>query len=210
MLCIIEAFFIVLALSTDAFVASVSYGTQGIKIPYRSGLVIAGISALMLAASSLLGGLLSPFLPPFAAKLIGFCVLVLLGVTKLFDSFIKSLIKRLKRQNGKNLKFTLFNITFLLDVYADCKKADKDSSSELSIGESIALSVALSLDSLAAGFGVGVSSFFAVIGGAMAFLLTLVAVYVGFSVGKRLLSKIPFDLSFLGGIMLIILAFFRL
>lgn len=148
----LEALLLVVALSLDAFVASFAYGAQRIRIPYSSAAIISVICTAMLAVSLLAGSLLRPFLPQSLTKGLCFAILFLLGLVKLCDSTIKTLIRKHKRMH-RQVSFSLFSLKFILDVYADPEKADRDGSRELSPAEAASLAVALSLDGLAVGFG---------------------------------------------------------
>jgi len=68
------------------------------------------------------------------------------------DSFTKAIIRKNTNLN-KKIKFSFFNINFILTLYADPEKADVDFSKTLSPKESVALAISLSFDGLAVGFG---------------------------------------------------------
>ena len=51
----------------------------------------------------------------------------------------------------------IFDLNFVLTVYADAEKADADQSKTLSAGEALTLALALSVDGFAAGFGWGLT-----------------------------------------------------
>ena len=55
LLSVLESVMLVAALSVDAFVASFGYGTNKIKIPFRSSAIIDGTCTAFLAVSLLLG-----------------------------------------------------------------------------------------------------------------------------------------------------------
>ena len=135
--------------------------------------------------------------------------LLLLGVTKLFDSSIKAYIRRHKAMK-RDIRFSLSSLRFILTVYADPQEADRDASQSLSAGEAASLAVALSLDSLAAGIGAGVSRVGPLEAAAVAFFLGILAVLAGHAAGKRLAERCPSDLSWIGGLLLILLAIGRL
>ncbi len=80
----------------------------------------------------------------------------LLGVVKLFDSAIKMRIR--KHKIDRQVKFSFLSLHFILNVYADPQKADADQSRVLSPLEAVSVSVALSLDGLAVGFGAGLAN----------------------------------------------------
>ena len=114
---ILEPLVLVTALSVDAFVASFAYGTNQIKIPFRSVAVISGICSAILGVSLFLGSLVRPFMPEHLAGVLCFSILFLLGIAKLCDSAIKSLIRR-SQGIHKKISFSAMHLRFILDVYA--------------------------------------------------------------------------------------------
>jgi len=205
----LEALLLVVALSLDAFVASFAYGAQRIRIPYSSAAIISVICTAMLAVSLLAGSLLRPFLPQSLTKGLCFAILFLLGLVKLCDSTIKTLIRKHKRMH-RQVSFSLFSLKFILDVYADPEKADRDGSRELSPAEAASLAVALSLDGLAVGFGAALMQVNFLMVMLFSLAVGMLAVRLGGKIGNRAAQKLPFDLSWLSGALLIVLAILKL
>ncbi len=205
----LEALLLVVALSLDAFVASFAYGAQRIRIPYSSAAIISVICTAMLAVSLLAGSLLRPFLPQSLTKGLCFAILFLLGLVKLCDSTIKTLIRKHKRMH-RQVSFSLFSLKFILDVYADPEKADRDGSRELSPAEAASLAVALSLDGLAVGFGAALMQVNFLMVMVFSLAVGMLAVRLGGKIGNRAAQKLPFDLSWLSGALLIVLAILKL
>lgn len=205
----LEALVLVVALSLDAFVASFAYGTRRIKIPFPSVAVISVVCTAMLAVSLLAGSLLRPFLPQGLTQGLCFAILFLLGITRLCDSAIKTLIRRHKRMH-RQVSFSMFSLKFILDVYADPEKADRDGSRVLSPAEAASLAVALSLDGLAVGFGAALMQVNFVLVMAFSLVVGMLAVRLGGRIGNKAAQKLPFDLSWLSGALLIVLAVLKL
>lgn len=201
----LEALLLVVALSLDAFIASFAYGAQRIKIPFSSVIIISIICTAMLGVSLLLGALLRPHLPQMATKVLCFAILFLLGVTKLCDSAIKTLIRRHKKIHN-----SLFRLKFILDVYADPEKADRDGSRVLSPAEAASLAVALSLDGLAVGFGAALMKVNFLLVMLLSLVIGMLAVRLGGRIGNKAAQKLPFDLSWISGALLIMLAVLKL
>ena len=210
---IIGAFALAASLSMDAFAASFAYGSGKIKIPFSSVQVISFMCTGLLAVSLLLGSAVRGLLPQGLTTALCFLLLMLLGIAKLLDSITKSIIRKHSNINRK-VRFSMFNFKFILSLYADPEKADVDLSRSISPSEAVSLSAALSLDGLAAGFSaaMGDISIPAVIIASL--IVTTAAVMLGSALGNKLAGKQagqrPFDLSWLGGVILIILAFTRL
>ncbi len=204
-----EILLLVTAVSADAFAASFAYGVGRIRIPFSSVAVIAAVSTGILLISLLFGGVIRPFLPEGLAEGISFGVLCLLGVVKLFDSTLKAFLRRhttLRRE----WKVAGFELRFILNIYANPEEADSDRSHSLSPREAAPLAAALSLDGLAAGFGAGLREISYPLTAILSLLVSGGAVLLGAAGGRRTAEKLPFDLSWMGGALLLALAVIRL
>lgn len=204
-----ENILLVLALSLDAFVASIAYGTNKIKMPFKSILIIDIICATFLSLSIFLGLQIRKILPGNIALISGSIILMLLGVYYLFESIFKSYLERKLKENEK-VKIKLFDIWFVMDVYVDETKADFNLSKNLDSKEAIYLATALSLDSLAVGFGssLGNINYLQVIG--LSLLVGMLSIYSGLFIGKKIVERTKINLSWLSGIILIILGLLKL
>lgn len=206
---ILESILLVVALSTDAFVASFAYGTNKIKILFRSVVVISTICSLLLAVSLFVGTIIRSFITPHMTEMICFFVLFVLGIVKLCDSTIKTTIR--KRKNlSKELSFSFFHLSFILHIYANPEDADSDSSKILSPSEAASLAIALSLDGLAVGLGAALTDINHMQIILFSFIFNIMAVMGGCYVGNKVAEKLPLDLSWLSGILLMILAVLKL
>ncbi len=203
-----ELILFVTVLSLDAFTASVAYGTEKIKIGLLPAFIISLTGGLALLISSLFSSFLSGFLSETFCKTLGFIVLFLMGLFNFIQGAIKSAIRR-KRERSANMHFRLRELDFFVEVLVDETKADADHSNALSAREAFYLAAALSVDSLATGIGCGFSGMNPVELGTAAFVVNLVAVFAGRLLGKGIAHCLKLDLSWLGGAVLIGLAFFR-
>ena len=206
---LLEALVIACALSLDAFVASFAYGSKGIKIPLRAAwlinLICAGVVGLALVA----GTALRQYIPYDLTAGISFAILFALGVAKLLDNIIKSIIRN---HSGidKEIKFSLRGFKFILKLYADPEQADVDGSKTLSPAEAVTLAFALSLDGLAVGLGAAIGSANGLLVFTGVLITGILALLLGDLLGNKAAKKIRFDLSWLSGILLILLAFSNL
>ncbi|MGG7176720.1 sporulation membrane protein YtaF [Clostridium paraputrificum] len=205
----IESILLVSSVCIDAFVASVAYGTNKIKIPILSAMVISLVGSIVLGISLFFGGFIKDFLPGTLPIILSFAILMILGVYRLFEGLCKNFIQK-KKKLDKPVTFKIFDMNFILQVYADETKADFDKSKVLSIKEAFYLASALSFDSLAVGFGSSL------VGGGylqtilLCFLIGVTAVLVGFFIGKKIQEKANLNLSWLSGVILMILAINKL
>ncbi|MBD7911668.1 MULTISPECIES: sporulation membrane protein YtaF [Clostridium] len=205
----IESLLLVLSVCIDAFVASIAYGTNKIEIPILSSIIISSIGSLFLGVSIFAGGFIKDFLPGSLPTLLSFSILMILGIYRLFEGLFKNYIQQ-KNALDKPLKFKIFDINFVLQVYADETKADFDKSKILTAKESLYLASALSFDSLAVGFGSSLAGGGYIRTIILCFIIGIIIVLLGVFIGKKLLEKSNINLSWLSGVILMILAINKL
>ncbi|MCY6959315.1 sporulation membrane protein YtaF [Clostridium brassicae] len=204
----LESLLLVSVLSLDAFVASVAYGTNKIKIPFISATIINIISSSFLALSLALGSVIKKVVPLNITSIISFIVLLLFGIYYLAESIIKTYVS--KHSNSKKVKLKFCDLNFIIDIYIDETKADIDHSKNLNPKEALYLAIALSLDSLAVGFGssLGNINYIQII--LLSLVMNMVAIYGGMLIGKKFVEKSKLNLSWLSGVILIVLATMRI
>lgn len=205
----IEAMVFVIALSIDAFLASFAYGVDRIRIPVSSLLIISSMSGAVLGIFMLVGSIAGKRLPEGAGAVIGFILLFLVGICKLFDGAIKWYIRKCNNIE-KNINFHFSSLKFLLTIYADPHKADVDKGGILSSKEAISLGIALSIDSAAAGIGAGVMATPLLLSVVLTWITNILAIVLGSCLGYKIAQKISLDFSWISGILLIILGFSKL
>lgn len=203
----LEAFLIALAISIDTLVAAFGYGISKIKIPFRSALFITFINTLVLALSILVGFLLKGAVSLTFAKWFSFALLILVGLFKLFSELLKLW---LSKKVDKPIQVKVFNFQLMLNVLTDSTKADVNKDKVLSILEAISISLVLALDEIGVGISTGVSNSYPYIVLIFNFFTCLAAVYVGLFIGKKISNHSKINLSWLSGLILIILAVVRL
>lgn len=202
---ILEAAVLASVLSMDAFIASFAYGSSKIKIPLNSQLVINLMCSSILGVSMAAGTVVRRFVPGWLTTAACFIVLFILGVTALMDSITKSIIRK-HGSMSRNLKFSMFNFRFVLSLYADPEAADVDHSKTISPAEAASLAMALSLDGMAVGFGAALGN----VNGWAVFFCSLItnalAVNLGTCLGNKAAKKLSFNISWLSGAILILMA----
>ena len=208
-LAVLQAAAIAISVSIDAFAASFAYGSQKIKVPILSALIINLLCTAIIALSFLIGSALVGLIPDWLASGMAFLILFMIGIIKLFDSITKSIIRK-HTQFDKEIKLSVFNFKLVLHLYADPEVADIDISKSLSAKEAVVLAVSLSLDGLAVGLGaamIGVN-LFALIG--FTLVIGFVALMLGDWIGNKMANTLRFNISWLAGVILICLAFIQL
>ena len=205
LMAILEAVIISSSVSMDAFAASFAYGSNRIKIPMLSLQIINIICSSVLGLSFIAGTVIKNYIPAWLTTVICFIVLFVIGIIKLMDSITKSIIKKYNNLN-KELRFSLFNFRFILNLYANPVEADIDSSKVISPTEAVSIALVLSLDSLAVGFGAALGNTNGLAVFICSFVIGTLAIVLGCYAGNKAAQKLPFNISWLGGVLLIILA----
>ena len=177
-----EILILVTALSVDAFAAGFVYGVSKIKVPFSSVAVVTGISSLLLVISLLAGNALSTLIPGNLTRYFSFLLLFVLGLVKLFD------------RSG----------------HEEAEAANKNQDDLVSPTEAMTLGVALSIDSLAAGIGAGISMSRIPAAFGLSFLVGALAVRLGCRLGGLISSHCRSNLCWISGVLLILLAFMKL
>jgi len=207
-----EALMVSAACSTDSLVTGFAYGANKIKISLAAALVINLICCVTLGLSLFLGSVIGQYIPHTVTLAVCVTILCVIGVSKIFSSVIKNIIKK-KNGINKDIKFSLFSLKFILNISAEPEAADADGSKTLSLKEAIPLAIALSLDGLAIGLGAGLTSastlaYLVIIGFALA--LGFIALPLGCLIGRKITSRASINLGWLSGLILIGLAVMKI
>lgn len=198
---------LVLATCCDSLLMSMAYGVDDIHIPKKSIVVIASCGTFFLGISLLLGGFITRILPSFTTSYISFTILLVLGIVNLFQGQVKHYVRKHKREP---IVIRIKEISFVIDIFLDEKQADADHSKTISMKEAMYLGIALSIDSLASGLAYGIGDADIRIVLLLSFSIGIIVIIVGSYIGKHVSSFLQFDISWISGVILIVLAFLRL
>lgn len=207
-LMLLHIFMLVSALCLDTFAAFAAYGAGRIDISHTKILMVNVICSLCLGFALLFGTTLDSLIPETFTKTICFVSLMLLGILKLADSSIRSFL-RLHKPLHKNIGFCLSHLHFVIDIYSDPMAADTDQNQHLSWKEAVFFSFAMSADSLIAGTMAAFLKVPTALTVLAAFLMGEALSYLGLFMGHKISSHCPKDLSWLGGILFLLLAFLK-
>lgn len=212
----LEMFFAALTLTSacamDCLVTGLAYGSDKIKIPIISGLIVNLTCTAILALSLFLGGLIGNYIPPAVTLIIACSILILMGLYKIISSILKIVFKN-RGYSPKEFKFSLFGFKFTVKICRPPQDFDVDKNKVLSSKEAVLLALALSLDGLAAGIGAGL------VFTGLTFYLTIIIIslipdflflYAGHFIGSKIAQKSPINLSWLSGLLLIGLAVMKI
>lgn len=205
----LKVFLLIISLWIDGFICSFSYGFDGIKINKRMIFFISFLCSLFLIFSMFIGLTFTSFVSKKITNIISFIILFMIGFIKIIICLINYLIN--KKCNGmKILHLSFSNLKIVLNVYSEVFNADRDYSFSLSFNEAIILSLALSFDNIGVGISLGMiySNYIFIL--LLSLIIGLISIMSGYSIGKKLSNRINYDLSFISGFILIMLALFRL
>lgn len=184
---------LIIVLSMDAFTAGLSYGMDGVRVPLSSILTIGLLSGCMLTMSLYAGDFFLLFLPAGFTKMISFTVLFLLSLYKLYDT-----VPWLHKGNSGLTTDTI------------SQKINHTAPSVLSGKEAALLGLALSVDNISAGLCTGTLSLNPCLLLLITTLIHLFSIRLGLFTGRLLSQKGLRSFSWLGAVILMLLAFCRL
>lgn len=197
--------FLAFIVSIDTYLAAAAYCNSGIRIPAFSAAIINLIGAAVLGISLKFSELLGSFIPVDICHIAGIAVLIFIGLLTIMKSLIRTLIRRISERGELSLKMGKNPI--VVKLYLDETAADFDNSKILSAVEAAALALASSFDSAAMGLSSGFDDIRPFITSVFAFLCGFLAIFVGNLTGRKI-SSLRHDFSWVGGVMLILFAFF--
>jgi len=189
-------YFIIIMFSIDNFLVSTSYSIKGINISFQYILVICLTNTLSLLLSFIFSDILELFLSDMIIKFIGFIILFSLGIYNMFQGKIKSYFSNKKRNR-------------FINAYLDETKADFDNSKNLGLSETLVLSLILSLDSLIGGISIGIFNLNYIYFLIVMFIINFIFLILGKYIGKYLNQIINFNLSYLCGFIITLVAILK-
>lgn len=198
-------FLFLTAVSIDSLTAGLTYGTGRVHIKFPSYLILVCVPTLFITAANRIGSYIFLFLPKSALPILSFCLLALIGISKLSESLIRLIAHRhpsLTRNWGCKIK----QIHIIFTVYLSPEDANQDDLQVLSPKEALLLSLALSLDSVLVGMAFTTGPIPLAMLFFLALLFNLILFSAGYGFGHLISSVLHIDLSWLSGLFLLLLA----
>lgn len=205
----LESLIVTFAAAIDVFAGCFAYGCNKIKIYHNMLIFMTFICTLCMMLAFFLGNLLKSLLSPFLTTLIAFILLFFIGLIKLLDWYIKTLIRKWIK-NNKPLNFCLFNFKFMLNVYANPETAMGDQAKSISLKEGTLLAIALTIDGMTGAFSlalIGINGWYLLF---WAIITHYLAITLGSKIGNMIAHKLKYQIEWLSGLILIIIAFIKL
>ena len=191
-----QVILLIIAVSVDVFVACVACGSEQIKIGSVAALCISTVCSGILGISLYAGMALQGILLKKYAIYLSFFGLLAVG-------------KYIERHKFlcKKVKISFSQLSFILSIYNNPVMADRDHSATMSCVEAVFFALAMSLDGMFGGLGAGFGGkyiFLTVLG---SFVVSFCAVLCGCRIGMQASKRWKADVSWLGGVLFVILAF---
>lgn len=197
------------ALSIDALNIGIICGFEGIRIPWRSRLLMMAVTTASTALAVMAGYFLQGILPPIVGQIVSTVMLSVLGVYMSMGA-VRKLMGR-SRQAKRNADGSLLRET--VAVIGQPTHCDADDSKRIELREAAAIGFALSGDSVACGLsasvGMGVT---AVLIPLLCGIFQMLFVWGGGFLAGKLRRKGHFRdewVSLAAGILLIVMALLR-
>ena len=197
----LKEIFISVIISIDIFLASAAFSGSGIRIPFFSAAVIDLICSAVLYISMTFSRLIVRILPLSVCRTLGAFMLVTIGAA----AVIKSLVRYMADRGRLTERFR--SSPLAVKLFFDDTAADADHSKVLSSGEAAAIALASSFDCAATGLSCGYDDISAVSVAAVTLLCGAAAIMLGSLAGRKI-SSAGHDLSWMGGLFLILFAVF--
>lgn len=201
--------------SIDSLGIGITYGIKNTQITSVAKLVLFLISLTVSILSISIGNFISNLLSPFFCNIIGFLILILMGLFIIFQSFKEQKDTRSKDIKMKKRIYSLFikSLGITIQIIKNPINSDLDNSNKIEGKEALYLGFALSLDSLCIGVGnamLNMSSYFFPI---LVSSFQLIFLSLGLFFGSKLknATNIPDNIwSIISGILLIFIGISKL
>lgn len=200
------------ALSIDGFGVGISLGMRGMKIPFKSIVVISICSAVSLGVAMLIGEFISQYISEGAAGKTGGVILILLGIWYVFQ-FFKKEKEVIEAQSKEKMIFNyeIKSLGVVISILQKPTDVDFDKSGTINGVEALVLGIALSLDAFGAGIGAAMIGISPLVLAVTIGIMSSIFIWSGLQSGKLLSkNKVVKNLSFLPGVLLIIIGILKL
>ncbi|MCX7883802.1 MAG: sporulation membrane protein YtaF [Caloramator sp.] len=167
--------------SSDNFIIGISYGIQKISISFLYNLIIAFISCIGTFISMLLGKILTNFISPFLANILGAALLIILGLYMQYNSYKSKKNNNLYTSNTSKIE-CYENIIMHPEII------DSNKSKTIELKESILLGSILCLNNIGLGIGVSILGLNIYITSLSSMIFSLVFIKLGSYIGSKVLS----------------------
>ena len=209
--------YLILAISSsiDSFGIGITYGIKNTRITFVAKLVVFLISLCISTLSISVGKFIYRLFSPFFCNIIGFLILILMGLFIIFQALRKSKKTASSDENSQKRIYNLFINSFgiTIQIIKNPINSDLDNSKNIDGKEALYLGFALSLDSLCIGIGNAMLGMFSFIFPMLVAFFQLIFLSLGLIFGNKLkkVTNIPDNIwSIIAGILLIFIGISKL
>lgn len=169
-----------LSASIDNFGVGISYGIRGIRIGFWANAVIAVTAFLFSETGIVCGRYISKIFPGVLSNVIGAAFLIIIGLR-----IILLTIPRKKHVDAKEDSEGAASSNLVTNYLTSPEKADLDQSGHINLFEAVILGVAVSMNALTNGLGVGLIGLSPLGISLSAAVFSFLAIWAGVALGKR-------------------------
>jgi len=192
--------------NVDNLGVGVAYGMKRIRIGMMSNVLIAFFNASATFLSMVAGESISSFLPTKISGYAGNCIIILIGIWGLMNTFGFWGSDVEKTPSGEPQE--VVNLDYIAQ---NPEVLDVDGSGHINTRESLPLAFALSITNLGTGIGAGLAGFSVGFLVLIMFIFSIVGISLGYFLGNKFSLKLPGRWpGILSGVLLIGLGIFEL
>lgn len=199
----IQVFLLIFSLSIDSLMAGFSLGMNRILIPIKHLFLLNGIGAILLFISISFGTYFEGFISS-SARFLSTILFLILGISKVFESVFRKLTSK-----EREMKIRFSQIEFIFHIYVNPEASDMDLSKCISCKEAFCLGLALSLDNLVIGVGIGLLHISTILVTVLSFFIGIFLITAGHLIGIHICKKRKIETAWMSGLLLIVLAFLK-
>lgn len=200
----LQVFLLIFSLSIDSLMAGFSLGINRIHIPIKYLFLLNGIGAFLLFVSISFGTYFESYVSTSFAHFFSTILFLILGISKLLEGFFHRLTSK-----ERKMKLQFSQVEFIFHIYAHPEVSDMDLSKYISCKEAFCLGLALSLDNLAIGVGIGLLNIPSILVTILSFFVGTFLITIGHLIGMRICKNQNVETAWLSGFLLIALAFLK-
>lgn len=209
MLQMLYVLFLGFAVSFDALLAGVSYGSKKISISFLPLLVVGAVTALCTGAAMLVAEGADMLISPQAAVILGAALLFLIGLWSVFQEYLIKKLTPKPAQHTPELRIKLGRL--IVNILADPEAVDIDHSRSISPSEALFLGLALGLDNMVATFGASLLGVLPIYTPIMMGVIQMGLIWLGVAFAEKLIPEnVKERFPYLPGTLLILISVLRL
>jgi putative sporulation protein YtaF len=178
--------------NTDSFAIAIAYGIRRVRIAILPNLLIASVSSFGTFLSMSLGQTIGGYLPRSISTMLGSGVLISIGILGISGAIWQERQRRKIEKYHQENPVKLRSIDPLRDpesYIVPLSIPSNNSSRYMTIKESIPLAFSLTINNIGGGIGAGIANLNVPFTTGLTFILAIVAILVGCTLGQKFAKK---------------------